>query len=72
MGTRELIMQADSIAREQGFNQSTWSTAAGRAGNGQTVSRILSHGDCRLSTLMELLRPLGYEMRLVRVKDERI
>lgn len=72
MGTRELIMQADLIAREQGFNQSTWSTAAGRAGNGQTVSRMLIRGDCRLSTLMELLRPLGYEMRLERIKDEGI
>ena len=70
MGTRELIMQADLIAREQGFNQSTWSTAAGRAGNGQTVSRILSRGDCRLSTLLELLRPLGYDLEIRKRGDE--
>lgn len=63
---REIIWKADEIARSQGFNQSSWSKAAGRADSGQTVSRILSKGECKLSTLVELLEPLGYEVALRR------
>ena len=67
MGTaREIIWKADEIAREQGFNQSSWSKAAGKADSGQTVSRILSRGECKLSTLIDLLEPLGYEINLRR------
>jgi len=59
---REIIWKADEIAREQGLNQSSWSKAAGKADSGQTVSRILSRGECKLSTLIDLLDPLGYEV----------
>ena len=39
---RDLILQADSIARSKGLNQSQWSSLSGYASNGQTVSRIVN------------------------------
>ena len=70
MRARDLTLQADRIARSQGFTQAQWSKAAGRAESGQTVSRVLSKGDCRVSTLLELLSPLGFELRIVRFDEE--
>lgn len=70
MGSRALILQADRIAREQGLNQKQWSTEAGHARNGQTVSRIISKGDCRVSTLIALLKPLGMRLIIVRTDNE--
>ena len=64
MRARALIVEADEIARDQGLNQREWSTKAGHAASGQTVSRILNKGDCRLSTFIALLEPLGYELQL--------
>ena len=69
MDVRALILKADGIARSQGMNQTKWSSAAGKAGNRQTVSRILSKGDCRLSTMQDLLRPLGYELTITKLED---
>ena len=66
MEARDLILQADKIARGQGFTQSSWSKAAGRAESGQTVSRILSRGECKLGTFIDLLEPLGYEIRITK------
>ena len=65
MRARALIVKADKIAREQGLNQKQWSSKAGHASNGQTVSRIISKGDCRLSTFLALLEPLGLKLELV-------
>ena len=65
MTARDLIMQADRIAREQGYTQSGWSKAAGRSENGQTVSRIISKGECKLGTFLELLEPLGCELKIL-------
>ena len=67
MEARRLILEADRIARDQGYTQAGWSRAAGRAESGQTVSRILTRGECKVSTLIALLEPLGY--RLIIVKD---
>ena len=64
MTARGLIVQADKRARALGMTQAQWSTAAGFATNGQTVSRIMSKGDCRLSTFLSLLRPLGAELHI--------
>ena len=66
MDARALIVVADRIAREQGMTQARWSRRAGFAFNGQTVSRILSKGDCRVSTFISLLEPLGYKLALVK------
>lgn len=68
MTARDLILQADSIARGQGFTQAGWSKAAGRAESGQTVSKILSSGECKLGTMIDLLAPLGYELTIRRVE----
>ena len=60
----DLIWEADQIARDQGFTQARWSKAAGRAESGQTVSRILAKGECKVSTLLALLEPLGCELEI--------
>lgn len=66
MEARELILEADRIARNHGMNQSEWSNRAGMAPNGQTVSRLMARGDCRVSTLIALLRPLGYRLTITK------
>lgn len=63
---REIIWKAEEVARSQGYNQSTWSKAAGKDSSGQTVSRMLARGECYLSTFIELLEPLGYEISIRR------
>lgn len=70
MGARALIVKADQIAREQGLNQKQWSAQAGHAKNGQTVSRIISKGDCRVSTLLALLEPLDMELVIIKKTNE--
>lgn len=70
MNARSLIMESDRIAREQGLSQSAWSRDAGHARNGQTVSRIISKGDCRISTMLSLLEPLGYELTITKKGGE--
>jgi len=69
MKARALIVRADEIARDQGMNQAQWSAKAGRAVNGQTVSRIISKGDCRMSTFLALLKPLGLTLDIVPIDD---
>jgi hypothetical protein len=69
MDTRDLILEADALARQKGLNQTRWSNMAGKATNGQTVSRLLKRGDCRLSTMQSLLRPLGYELSITKMED---
>lgn len=66
---RDIILQADSIARSKGMTQARWSAMAGYASNGQTVSRILHRGECKLSTIISLLDTVGCELRIIS-KDE--
>ena len=70
MTSRDLILEADQNAREQGYNQTKWSTEAGYAKNGQTVSRIINKGDCRLSTFLALIKPLGMELTIKKITEE--
>ena len=65
MEARDLILQADAIARQKGMTQAQWSSLAGHSSNGQTVSRILSRGECKLSTFINLLDTLDCEIRIV-------
>ena len=65
MESRDLILQADAIARSKGMTQAQWSSSAGYASNGQTVSRILNRGECKLSTMIALLDTIGCELRIV-------
>lgn len=72
MESRSLILKADEIAREKGYTQSQWSREAGHANNGQTVSRIISKGDCRVSTFVALLQAIGCELEIKENGNERI
>lgn len=65
MEARDLILQADAIARRKGMTQAQWSSLAGYAANGQTVSRILNRGECKLSTMVALLDTLDCELRII-------
>lgn len=65
MEARDLILQADAIARKKGMTQAQWSSMAGHASNGQTVSRILNRGECKLSTMIALLDSLDCELRII-------
>lgn len=64
MNARALILQADSIARRQKLTQAQWSAKAGHAASGQTVSRMISNGDCKVSTLLALLDAIGCELEI--------
>ena len=66
MESRDLILQADLIAQGRGLNQSQWSSLVGFASNGQTVSRIVNRGNCKLSTLVALLDTVGCELKIVK------
>ena len=69
MAQRALIMEADKIAREKGLTQSQWSRLAGYANNGQTVSRIVKAGDCRISTFNTLLNAIGYKLKIEKIDE---
>ena len=69
MDARTLIIKADEIARGQKLNQAQWSSKAGYATNGQTVSRILSKGDCRVSTFIALLNAIGCDLEIKEIKN---
>lgn len=62
MEARELIVEADKIRQEQNLSQAEWSRAAGLDECGMAVSRAFSRGNCKLTVLLSLLRPLGYEL----------
>lgn len=64
MVARDLIKQADMIAKSRGISQARWSNLAGRSVHGQTVYRIMANGDCKLSTFIELLDALGCELTI--------
>lgn len=66
MDSRQLIIKADEIARNEGYTQAKWSTKAGYAKSGQTVSRIVNKGDCRLSTFVALLKSVGCELMIIK------
>lgn len=69
MTARELIVMADKIRHEQGLSQAEWSRAAGLDDVGMAVGRTYYRGNCKLSTLVMLLRPLGYELKITKVED---
>jgi len=69
MDSRQLIIKADEIARNEGFTQAKWSAKAGHAKSGQTVSRIVNKGDCRISTFLRLLEAIDCKLEIVRRDD---
>ena len=69
MTARELIVQADRIRQGEGISQAEWGRRAGLDECGKAVGRTYYRGNCKLSTLVMLLRPLGYELRIEKVMD---
>ena len=70
MDARQLIFEADKIAREQGLSQASWSRKAGFDEFGKLISNSLKRGNCKLSVFSQLLKPLGYEMTIVKIREK--
>ena len=69
MTSRELIVQADRIRQDMGISQAEWGRRAGLDEWGKAVGRTYFRGNCKLSTIQMLLKPLGYELQIVKVED---
>lgn len=69
MNARDLIVQADQIRQEQGLSQAEWSRRSGLDEVGMAISRTYSRGNCKLTTLVRLLKPLGYELQIIKLED---
>ena len=69
MDARQLIVQADRIAREQGFTQARWCREAGFDAFGKRISNAYRRGDCYLETFSRMLAPLGYEAVIVKAEE---
>ena len=62
VNARDLIVEADRIAKGQGLTQAEWCKRAGLDAGGMAVCRTYKRGDCKLTTLIALLKPLGYKL----------
>jgi hypothetical protein len=69
MTARDLIVKADRIRQEMGLSQAEWGRQAGLDEFGKAVGRTYYRGNCKLSTMVMLLRPLGYEIKIMKVED---
>lgn len=71
MTARDLIVKADRIRQDEfaGMTQAEWSRQAGLDVNGKAICNAYSKGNCKLSTMIMLLRPLGYELKIEKVMD---
>lgn len=65
MEARDIILAADRVARSKGLTQQQWSKEAGLDDNGTCISRTLVRGNCKLSTILMMLRALGFELVLI-------
>ena len=70
MDARQLISEADGIARGMGLTQAEWCRRAGFDEFGKLVSNTHRRGNCKLSVFTQLLKPLGYEIRIVKKEPE--
>ena len=61
-----MIVQADKIRQEQKITQAEWCRRAGFDEFGKLVSNTFKRGNCKLSVFAQLLRPLGYEIKIVK------
>lgn len=66
MDARQLIIQADEIRRDEGITQAEWCRRAGFDEFGKLVSNTFRRGNCKLSVFAQLLKPLGYEIQIVK------
>lgn len=70
MDARQLITQADEIRRDEGMTQAEWCRRAGFDEFGKLVSNTFRRGNCKLSVFAQLLKPLGYEIRIVKQEEK--
>ena len=70
MDARQLISLADQIARDQGMTQAEWCRRSGFDEFGKLISNTHRRGNCKLSVFAQLLKPLGYEIRIVKTEEE--
>ena len=66
MDARQLIIEADKIRNDQNMTQAEWSRRAGFDQFGKLISNSFNRGNCKLSVMIQLLKPLGYELRIVK------
>ena len=66
MDARQLITQADRLRQDEGITQAEWCRRAGFDEFGKLVSNTFRRGNCKLSVFTQLLKPLGYEIRIVK------
>lgn len=70
MDARQLITEADKIRSDQNLTQAEWCRRSGFDEFGKLVSNTFNRGNCKLSVFVQLLRPLGYEVRIVKAEEE--
>lgn len=70
MDARELITEADKIRSKQKLTQAEWCRRSGFDEFGKLVSNTFNRGNCKLSVFVQLLRPLGYEVRIVKTEGK--
>jgi len=70
MDARHLITEADRIRSEQNLTQAEWCRRAGFDEFGKLVSNTFNRGNCKLSVFLQLLDPLGYEVKIVKQEGE--
>lgn len=70
MDARQLIVLADEIRRDSGITQAEWCRRAGFDEFGKLVSNTYRRGNCKLSVFAQLLKPLGYEIRIVKAEGK--
>lgn len=69
MTSRELIVMADKIRQDQHLTQTEWSRRSGFDIYGKCISNAYARGDCKLSVITQMLKPLGYELKIEKVMD---
>ena len=70
MDARQLITRADEIRRDQDMTQAEWCRRAGFDEFGKLVSNTFRRGNCKLSVFAQLLKALGYELRIVKQEEK--
>lgn len=69
MTARDLIVEADKLRQDQGMTQAEWCRQAGFDQYGKLISNAYKRGNCKLTVIMALLRPLGYELQIRRREE---
>ena len=70
MDARQLIVQADEIRRDQDMTQAEWCRRAGVDEFGTLVSNTFRRGNCKMNVFLQLLRPLGYGLKIVKLEGK--